>query len=655
MKQFLFSITLLMVAFIAKAQNTNCIFDCSKRSISGTQQANFFQNPTMNKYDVKYLKLDVRAQAGSRAIVGICSYNIQATATVDTVVMEFKSTMTLDSVYVDGVKKTFTHASDHVNIPMVPNVTTGQKLDVVYYYRGTVSSGAFYTGSFSSAGLTYTASLSESYQAREWFPAKQILSDKIDSLDVWVTTNTANKAGSNGVLRETVNLGGGLVQYKWHSNYPIDYYLPSIAVGNYAEYNFYAKPAAIAPDSILVQNYIAPSPSYLSSIKFELDKTAPFIEKFSELFGIYPFYKEKYGHSLAGIGGGMEHQTMTTQDGFDAGLISHELAHQWFGDNVTCATWNDIWLNEGFATYGAHLITETLPGYIYTASTQNMIDIHTGVMAQPGGSVYVPLASTYDENRIFSYRLSYLKGAAIIHTLRFEMQDDTKFFNTLKQYQTTYKGSTANAAQFKAIAETVSGRNLTNFFNDWYYGEGFPTISAAILQKWDTLRLTINQTTSSTTPFFHGYLAVKVTSAQGDTTVIVDMQTNGQTFTFPYRHIPTALAIDPDNFIVNAEGSKSITIDSTPMGIPTGPGNPITPGVVAFNIYPNPARTSITVTYPLNHYTTLLMYDAMGRLVHKQNISGTITTLSAPATNGVYVVKLAGKSEEVRKKVLVQR
>ena len=655
MKKILFSISLLLFVSIANAQQADCIFECGKRSVQGSQQANFFQSPAMNKYDVRYLKLDLTATPGSRAITGITSYNIEALQAVDTIVMEFKSNMILDSVYVNGNKKLFTHAADHVNIPMLPAIAAGQKVDVIYYYRGTVNGNAFFIGTY-TGGLTYTASLSESYQAREWFPAKQILTDKIDSMDVWVTSAATNKTGSNGVLQQVVNLPGGLAQYRWHSAYPIDYYLPSIAVGNYQEYSFYASPAAIAPQQVLVQNFIPPAVSYLTNNKAQIDKTGPFIEKFSELFGIYPFYKEKYGHSVAAIGGGMEHQTMTTQEGFEPSLTAHELGHQWFGDNVTCATWNEIWLNEGFATYSAHLITEKLPGLIPITAAQNMENIHNDVMSLPGGSVYVPAASTYNESRIFNYRLSYQKGAAIIHTLRWEMQDDTKFFNTLKQYQQTYGGSTATVANFKAVAETVAGRSFTNFFNDWYYGEGYPTISAAVLQKWDTLRLTINQATSSVvTPYFRGLLAVKITHAGGDTTVIVDMQSNGQTFTFPYRHIPLTITIDPNNYIVNDEGTKSIVIDSTPMTIPGSPVIPTPTQPIVFKVYPNPARESFTVTYPQGHFTTLLLYNAQGQLIQSLPVSGNKASLGTPAASGTYIIKLTGKSQQVHNKLVVQR
>jgi hypothetical protein len=339
----------------------------------------------------------------------------------------------------------------------------------------------------------------------------------------------------------------------------MNYYLPSIAVGNYQEYLNYAKPAAIAPDSILVQHYIVNTPTYLTSVKTNLDKTPRFLEKMSELFGLYPFKDEKYGHAMANIGGGMEHQTMSTMASFGTALIAHELGHQWWGDHVTCASWNDIWLNEGFATYSEQLMLEKLPAlFTTTTATSNMLNLHNSVMSATNGSVYLPDASLFDENRIFSTRLSYNKGATTVHHLRFEMQSDTLFFNTLKNFQQQYQNNVATTNDFKTIAENTSGKNLTDFFNQWVYGEGYPTYNITYYRpNNDSMLLLINETVSapSVTPFFKGLLQLKITSLQGDTTILVNVTGNNQVFKIGYNKTPTGIVIDPNNWIVNKTGS----------------------------------------------------------------------------------------------------
>jgi len=324
------------------------------------------------------------------------------------------------------------------------------------------------------------------------------------------------------------------------------------------EYKNYAKPAAMAPDSILVLNYIAADEAYFSSVKANLDKTPAFIEKFSELYGLYPFKNEKYGHSQASIGGGMEHQTMTTTSSFSSTIIAHELGHQWFGDNVTCATWNHIWLNEGFASYSEYLAIEKLPLLFPTTTpAAYMQSIHNNVLSVANGSVYVPDASIFDENRIFSNRLTYNKGSAIIHNLRFEMQNDNLFFQTLQNYQQLYKNSTATADDFKLVAETTCGRSFADFFNQWYYGEGYPTFNITyIKQGTDSLILLVNETVSApaVTPFFKGLFEFTITSAQGDTTVKANVTANNQQFKFPYKKTANGIIVDPNNWVLNNTG-----------------------------------------------------------------------------------------------------
>ena len=526
---------------------------------SKLQQVDYYQYPSMDKYDVKYVKLNLAAEAGSRFISGTALTIVEAVQPLDSFVAELRSNMIVDSVLINGVKKVFQRGSDHIFVPLSPAFPVGTKVTALIYYNGTTSSSGVFAGTIASNGLTYTATLSESYQAREWFPVKQVLTDKIDSLDIWIKTSDIYKVGSNGTLVAIVDSPLNKKQYQWKSRYPINYYLPSFAIGNYKEYLNYAKPAEMAPDSILVQHYVANDEAFFASIKTNLDKTPPFIEKFSELFGLYPFKNEKYGHSQANIGGGMEHQTMTTTSSFSSTLIAHELGHQWWGDHVTCATWNHIWLNEGFASYSEYLAIEKLPALFPTTNPATyMQNIHTSVMSQPNGSVYVPEAQIFDENRIFSSRLTYNKGSAIIHNLRFEMEDDNLFFQTLKDYQQQYKNSNATAENFKAVAETVSGKNFTDFFNQWYYGEGYPTINVTyIRQTPDSIILIINETTSapSVTPFFKGLYEFRITSLQGDTTVKAYVTTNNQFFRFKYNKIPNGVVVDPNNWVLNNTGT----------------------------------------------------------------------------------------------------
>ena len=553
------------------------------------QQINYYQFPSMNKYDVKYLRVDLAIEAGSKVVAGSSLTTAKAVAVLDSFIIELKNNLTVDSVLINGIKRSFSHSADHIYVPLTPSIPVGGIVHAETFYRGSTINGVF-AGTVNSNGLIYTANVSESYQAREWFPAKQFLADKIDSADLFFTTTSTNKVGSNGLLVSVQPAAAGKSRYHWKSRYPMAYYLASFSVGNYLEYNNYAKPLSIAPDSILIQNYIVNNQTYFQSVKANLDKTPPFLEKMSELFGLYPFKNEKYGHAHASIGGGMEHQTMSTMAGFSASLIAHELGHQWWGDNVTCATWNHIWLNEGFATYCDYLMTEKLTALMATTPAAQMQAYHNSAMSAPGGSVYVPDVALYDEPRIFSQRLSYNKGAAVIHNLRFELQNDNTFFQALKNYQLLYKDSVATTDNFKRVVEAASGRNLDDFFNQWIYGEGYPTVHITFLKEGnDRLVLRVSQTVSmpSVTPFFKGLFEVRVTSPTGDTTLKVNLTGNNQEFRFNYSKTPTGVVVDPSNWIINATGNIINGGVIAPPPPPPTPPLPVSSVVLTGSSNPN--------------------------------------------------------------------
>ncbi|NDA64679.1 MAG: hypothetical protein EBX50_22010, partial [Chitinophagia bacterium] len=358
--------------FPSFAQKESSVY-CSKRTLFTNQQLksnnlNASQIAQTNRYDVNYYGLSLSMTNTSTALAGYADMQGKAVISIDTLVYELFSTLTIDSIVVNGISLPFTHQNSVVQVSV--NLPSESSFIVRTYYHGTPPDAQ--TNPLGGAGMSYDTSpswgnevvwsLSQPFSAYEWWPCKQSLTDKADSCSVQITVPSSCKAGSNGLLQNTVDLGNGTTRYEWKHRHPIDYYLISVAVAEYVEYTIFANPTN-APAPILIQNFIYNNPQTLPNFQADINETADFIELFYALFGPYPFEDEKYGHCMAPISGGMEHQTMTTQGFFERSLTAHELGHQWWGDHVTCASWSDIWLNEGFASYCEYLMLENLyPG-----------------------------------------------------------------------------------------------------------------------------------------------------------------------------------------------------------------------------------------------------------------------------------------------------
>ena len=213
------------------------------------------------------------------------------------------------------------------------------------------------------------------------------------------------------------------------------------------------------------------------------------MQLFNRLFGDYPFAREQYGQAQFGWSGGIEHQTMSFVGAFPYELLAHELAHQWFGNRITCGSWEDIWLNEGFATYLSGLCYQYLrPEWWKLFLAQRM----ERVTREPGGTVKVD--DTESISRIFNNRLSYAKGGMVLHMLRWIL-GDTAFFNGIRSYlndpQLQY--GYARTTDLQRNLEQASGRTLSWFFEDWYEGEGYPVYDLSWSQESKGLRLKLQQ------------------------------------------------------------------------------------------------------------------------------------------------------------------
>jgi hypothetical protein len=337
---------------------------------------------------------------------------------------------------------------------------------------------------------------------------------------------------------------------------------------------------------------------------------------------------------LAPLGGGMENQTMTTLTNFNFNLVSHELSHQWFGDNVTCDNWQDIWLNEGFASYCELIAIENLkPKEIFTEWIK---ETHTVAMSQPNGSIYLTEEQALDENRIFNLAMTYKKGASILHMIRHELNNDELFFNILKSYQDKYSDSVAKTEDFKQLLEQHSQLNFDKFFTQWYYGEGYPILKINWQQKNDSLYINILQTTSAPakTIFFDLLLDLKLEYYGGDTLIRLQQNKSTEFYEMPFSRILYKITADPDQWLL-------MKIDTVQRILPDKIiGN--------FNIFPNPAQDEVYIeNYGLNKAFVIKVYDEKGIIRIEINSNDPIVRINInDLESGIYQVIITSEDEK---------
>ncbi len=549
-------------------------------------------------YDLKYHRLELDIDPNVFYVKGNVTSYFKTTTATNSIKFDIIDALVVDSVKYHQTLLTYTHpiGADLLDIALPTTLPLNTLDSLTVYYQGVPQSsgfGSFIKGNHNNTPIIWT--LSEPYGAKEWWPCKQSLDDKIDSLDMYVTTPAAYRAAGNGLLVGTKILGNQK-QYHWKHRYPITAYLVATAVTNYAVYSDFVP--MNTGQNLEVLNYVYPEDSL--TISAQTPDVVPTLQLYNTLFENYPFRNEKYGHAQFGWGGGMEHQTMSFMVNFERYLMAHELAHQWFGDKITCASWKDIWLNEGFATYCEGLTTEHREPTDWLGWKQRSIDF---VTSDPAGSVYVD--DTTNVWRVFDSRLSYSKGGMVLHQLRWLLGEQV-FFQGIKNYlaHPNYAYKYATTDNFRAVMEQTAGRSLTDYFQKWIYGQGYPNYDITWSQNGSNLNLIVNQTASYSNTFFDLPIPMKAVGANGQIADFTLNNTlNGQIFNQNINFQITQLVFDPEYWLI-AKCNLSRTV-----GIPVIENN------VDLLVFPNPAHdvVNIHVIGGDNTLRRIILSDILGR------------------------------------------
>ena len=639
MKKSYLLLLLFSISFVF-AQNTDSEYEkmVNAEMKSASNLMSVQVNPNTLNYDITYHELKFTIDPAVYFITGEVSTTYTALQNMSTVTFDLANEMNVTSVTKNDLPLTFASSGNDELVITLPNTQlAGTSATIKINYSGVPPVNGF--ESFAAEthnGTPVLWTLSEPYGARDWWPCKQDLNDKVGSIDVYITAPSQYTSLSNGLeINQVTN--AGLKTTHFHHNYPIPAYLIAIASTNYQIYNQQGGLGTVQSPFFPIVNYIYPETAAASQAS--LNVTPTIINLYESLFGSYPFRNEKYGHAQFGWGGGMEHTTVSFMGGFSRGLIAHEMAHQWFGDKVTCGTWKDIWLNEGFAEYLSGLVIENLDGDASFTSWKN--GKINNITSQTTGNVYLTDAQAMDVNRIFSGRLTYDKGSMVANMLRFKL-GDAVFFQGMRNYLTdtnlAYKY--AITPQLQTHLEAVYGQSLTEFFDDWIYKQGYPTYTITA-QNWGSgqAKITVNQTQSHfSVSYFEMPLPIRFTGSAGQTyDVVVNNTVNAQEFIVAVPFPITGAEFDPKKNIISRNNVLTLGTDSFEINN-------------AIAIYPNPSDDVIHIQMP--NSITIKKASVFNNLGQKVLENETLTFSISSLSTGVHFLQIETSEGTYHKKFI---
>lgn len=597
--------------------------------------------------DVNFYHLDLTIAVDSPYIAGSVYIRLQPKQNnVSTLRLNLKSFMIVDSVTMDAVS--FSSLNDIVSVNLAHSFNSGNPVAIKIYYHGVpllanATKGLRYATHGNNEPVI--ASLSTPFLSHYWWPCKDGPSDKADSVYVDITIKDsvingfALSAVSNGLLDGIDSSSGHWKTFKWKHRYPIVPYYVMAAISNYRTIN----QTYSGVNSTFPLTYYVFDASYASALAGVAQMPAAF-DRYSQLFGDYPFKKEKYGMTELGYYGAIENQTNTITNNMGTSWYYtsvHELAHQWFGDMITCTDWHHGWLNEGFASYSEALISEHLNGFASYKTYMTSFEWYSG------GSVYLPQDT--DAFNIFQ-GIIYKKGAYVLHMLR-GVLGDSVFFNCMKTYATSpsFKYKYATTEDFKQVCEMVSGQNLQYFFDEWVYDKYYPRYKYNFYSRSSgaSTALTICQQQGPVNgwrPVFKMPLQIRFQFASGSDTLITVMNDKlCQNYFFNFSDSVVSVSIDPDKWVLKGV-VRDLTLDVSVEELSD---------LAGLTIYPNPATDLITVVAnPGLSGSAYTISDVLGKQVLSGKLatgSSTIHLNTLPA--GIYFLTLGEQQQQTFKVV----
>lgn len=427
----------------------------------------YFEDLGNGGYDVQHYDLAIDVDMDANVIDAVATIDLVTTQDLTSLNLELLG-LSVDSVSINGVAAFFERNRGEMTIYLPEPVAANQLLKLSIAYHGTPGENEdgpvaeYSEGWFHYGHGVYVAG--EPTGASTWYPVNEHPLD-MATYSYAITVDADLEVAANGYLQRIEEKGNKSTHY-WIMENQIAPYLTTIGIAQFEVQEY------TGPTGLPIRNYFGEGVS--QSVREDFALQGEMVAYFETVFGPYPF--DAYGvvvHDL-NLPFALETATMSVfGDGFtDEYVVSHELAHMWFGDHVGLKSWQDIWLNEGFATYASELWNEHAYGrdemdgnltYIYEQLASYAEFIDPVLVGDPG------------EDYLFYGPIIYDRGALVLHALRLEVGDNY-FFDILRTYVERFGGANAEIADFIAIAEEVSGRGLTDFFDGWLFQVDLPPI-----------------------------------------------------------------------------------------------------------------------------------------------------------------------------------
>ena len=514
------------------------------------------QAERVRTFDVKHIKGELTLDIKKGEIRGTVTHTIAPLHPgLDTVTLDCGADLKVSRVAIGPVACNYSQKGDELAVTLDHAYGPDRAFELAITYAGSPEKGVYFVKPDADhpGRLTSVYTVGEPEDARFWLPSFDYPNERSTS-EMIITVDKPLSVVSNGTLESTRENADGTTTTHWKMDSPLTTYLISVVAADFSVYR--DKLGALPVDYYVLKEVDE------ATARRSMGKTPRMIDFFNKKIGTsYPY--AKYATTcLPEFGGGMEHTSATTMtdsilldpieylERDSDSIVAHELAHQWFGDLLTCRDWSNLWLNEGFASYFDPLFTEHDRGEdAFRMAMAADLDSYLGTDRQYRRPI---VEARYNDPWQMFDGVTYAKGACVLHALRGLVGDDA-WWRGIKLYVATNKDRNVETADFKKAMEEASGRDLGWFFDQWVFRGGHPELSA----RWryedldKTLRLKVEQTQpiDDGTALFRLPTTVEIGDDSGVRTVPIVIDARTQEFVIASPTRPKMVRIDPEGWL----------------------------------------------------------------------------------------------------------